>query len=183
MFYMLRPVCFEILTREPQVFGIICQICLIWATLNGVGNHLIKVPFPNLWQGLKFTWIGLMLGLPAVTFAKLAIVALLLQVTTAVQPYRRILLWSVGGLVCLVNIVQMALSLTQCDPAPKLWYKLEPGSCPRAKLAQNFGNFQGAVAVGADLFLALYPTTVVWTLKISHRAKIGFCILMAGGLL
>lgn len=129
------------------------------------------------------TWMGLILGLVAAAAAKLSIIALLLQVTTKMQPIRRGLLWSVAVFICLVNIAQAAVSLTQCDPANKLWNKLEPGSCPRATFANNFGIFQGSVAVASDFFLALYPTTVVWDLKISRRAKFGFCGLMAGGLL
>ncbi|KAF2157528.1 hypothetical protein K461DRAFT_273721 [Myriangium duriaei CBS 260.36] len=165
------------------VLGWVCQGLLVQATRYGVGNHLVDVKIPDLWQGLKLTWTGLMVGLAAVTFAKISIIALLLTVTTQVQPRRRVLLWTVGLIVPVVNTAQMAISLTQCTPSEKLWYKLMPGNCDRADLANNFGNFQGAIAVSSDLFLALYPTTIVWDLKISYRAKIAFCVLMAGGLL
>lgn len=40
-----------------------------------------------------------------------------------------------------------------------------------------------AVAMLADLALAIYPITIVWNLQASLRTKIGFCALMAGGCL
>ncbi|GAM85278.1 hypothetical protein ANO11243_032820 [Dothideomycetidae sp. 11243] len=124
-----------------------------------------------------------MVGVAAVTTAKLGIFALLLQVTTPAQPGRRVLLWVFAVIYVMINVAQIGISLTQCSPTDKLWYKLLPGKCDRAILANNFGMFQGAAAVFTDLFLALYPTTIVWDLQISHRAKIGFCVLMAGGLM
>lgn len=163
--------------------GIVCQGLLVPACFNGIGNHFVDVTYPDLWQGLKFTWIGLMVGVAAVTTAKLGIFALLLQVTTPAQPGRRVLLWVFAVIYVMINVAQIGISLTQCSPTDKLWYKLLPGKCDRAILANNFGMFQGAAAVFTDLFLALYPTTIVWDLQISHRAKIGFCVLMAGGLI
>lgn len=34
-----------------------------------------------------------------------------------------------------------------------------------------------------DIILALYPVSIVWNLQASLKMKIGFCLLMAGGIM
>lgn len=155
----------------------------IMAMLHGVGEHMVHVPLPDVWEMLKYTWMSLVVGIVSITFVKLSIIALLLQVTLDIQPGRRVMLWGVGVLVVLVNAGQIPVSLTQCTPTSHLWYRLSPGSCPRAGIALKYGYMQGAVAVASDLFLAIYPSTIIWSFNISRKAKIGFCLIMAGGIL
>ena len=154
------------------------------ACYYGIGNHILDIHPPEaIFEGLKYVWMGLILGIPVVVFAKFGIVALLFQVTSVNQRRRRIMLWSIAAFYSVVNIAQIIVTLTQCEPYNKLWFKALPGSCPRATFANNFGIFQGSVAVAMDFFLAFYPITIVWDLQITPRAKLGFCVLMAGGVL
>ncbi|KAF2148956.1 hypothetical protein K461DRAFT_315900 [Myriangium duriaei CBS 260.36] len=171
-----------ILVAVGTLFGIAAQIHLQINSHHGLGSHLADVGFDNLWVILHLMWSGVMVGLVGITLAKLSIVALLLSITPFTQPVRRGLLWTAGGLMATVNFIQIPITLTQCEPLPYLWNRAGVGSCPRATMASNFGYFQGAIAITCDVFLALYPSMLVWTLKVSHRTKIGFCFLMAGGL-
>ncbi|KAF2149171.1 hypothetical protein K461DRAFT_323710 [Myriangium duriaei CBS 260.36] len=163
-------------------FGLASTALSTVAVLHGLGQHIEYVAFPNIWEMLKLTWFSIVAGLVAIVGCKIAIVALLLQVTPDHEPARRKLLWCVGVLITLVSVVQIPISITQCDPISHLWERLQPGSCPRAGLAARFGYFQGAFAVTVDVFLALYPSTIIWSLNMSKRAKTAFCVLMAGGL-
>ncbi|KAF2148955.1 hypothetical protein K461DRAFT_271542 [Myriangium duriaei CBS 260.36] len=166
------------------IFGLACQVGITLQCLHGVGNHIVNVPIDDIWSALYLTFVGISVGLGGNTGAKLSIVALLLQITPKeIHNVRRIVLWTVGALVVTVNVVQIILLWTQCHPIAKLWDIILPGSCPGATPANNFSYFNGAVAVVTDVFLALYPTTMVWSLQLSHRTKIAFCVLMAGGLL
>ncbi|KAF2153598.1 hypothetical protein K461DRAFT_293852 [Myriangium duriaei CBS 260.36] len=164
--------------------SLISQVLLTLACLHGAGNHLANIHrLDDLWDSIEYTMLGLTVGTFAITLAKLSIVALLLQVTPVTAPKDRSLLWFVGIFVTLVNIAESLTTLTQCSPMSRLWYRLEAGACPRTGIATRFSYFQGAIAVFADLFLAVYPTTIVWSLQLSTRTKIGFCVLMAGGFL
>ncbi|GAM90180.1 hypothetical protein ANO11243_082200 [Dothideomycetidae sp. 11243] len=165
------------------IFGFAAQIALLIATLHGLGNQIADVSFDDLWNILYLTWIGLVIGVVGITFAKLAVVALWLHLTPPTQPKRRAVLWGLGALIVLTNTVQIPLTLTQCTPFLHLWDRLTPGSCPRQVLAVKFSYFQGAVAILSDIFLALYPINVVYNLKMSVRTKVVFCLLMAGGLM
>ncbi|KAF2153101.1 hypothetical protein K461DRAFT_267742 [Myriangium duriaei CBS 260.36] len=166
------------------IFGLACQVGITLQCLHGVGNHITNVSINDIWASLYLTFVGISLGLCGNTGAKLSIVALLLQITPReVHPKRRQVLWGIGIFCSVVNMIQIILVWTQCDPVNKVWDIILPGVCKTTKAANDFSYFQGATAVITDAFLALYPTTVVWDLKLSYRTKIGFCVLMAGGLL
>lgn len=111
---------------------------------SGVGWHMVDLTYPQVFACLKYLWIGLPMGLVATIFAKLAIVALLLQVTTILQPGRRVFLVGVGVVNTVISFSQIIISLTQCDPYPYLWARyLEGGTCPRAEFAARYSYFQG----------------------------------------
>lgn len=40
-----------------------------------------------------------------------------------------------------------------------------------------------ALHVAFDFILAIYPITIVWDLQTNFKLKVGFCILMAGGIM
>ncbi|KAF2148954.1 hypothetical protein K461DRAFT_282432 [Myriangium duriaei CBS 260.36] len=168
------------------VFGLACQIILTQACVHGVGNHIANVlaaGTSNLWEALHLTWTAIMVGLVGITFGKLSIVALLLHVTLKSQPWRRTMLWTCGALTIAINAAQIIFIVTQCSPLSHLWHPTSPGTCRGQKVSNSFAYFQGAVAVAADVFLACYPVTVIWSLNMSFKTKVGFCLLMAGGFL
>ncbi|PNS17610.1 hypothetical protein CAC42_3005 [Sphaceloma murrayae] len=163
--------------------GCVTQVLFVLACLNGMGRHVKDISYPQLFATLMYSWIGVVIGLVATTIAKLGIIALLLQVATPTQKKRKFFLWAVGVFICVVGIAQMIITLTQCSPHDKLWYRTKPGHCDRTHFAAQFGYFQGATAIAADFILAIYPVTIVWNLQASFRIKLGFCALMAGGIL
>ncbi|PSK42881.1 hypothetical protein B9Z65_6835 [Elsinoe australis] len=165
------------------VLGIVTQVLFVFACLNGVGDHVKNLSYPQLFASLKYSWIGVVIGLVATTVAKLGIIALLLQVATPAQKKRKAFLWALAVFICIVGIAQMTITLTQCSPTDRLWYRTKPGNCDRTHFAAQFGYFQGATAIFADIVLAFYPVTIVWNLQASWRVKAGFCVLMAGGIL
>ncbi|KAF2226026.1 hypothetical protein BDZ85DRAFT_317136 [Elsinoe ampelina] len=165
------------------VLGLVTQVLFIFACMNGMGQHVRNLSYPQLFASLKYSWIGVVVGLVGTTVAKLGIIALLLQVATPQQKKRKYFLWGIGVIICLVGIAQMIITLTQCSPSDRLWYRTKPGHCDRTHFAAQFGYFQGSTAIAADMILALYPITIVWNLQASWRVKLGFCVLMAGGIL
>ncbi|KAF2148147.1 hypothetical protein K461DRAFT_325065 [Myriangium duriaei CBS 260.36] len=165
------------------IIGLVTQVFFVLAVINGIGRHLKDITFPELFAALKWSWLGIIVGITATAFAKLAIVALFLQVATPQQPKRKAFLWFIASYSTAVTFVQMIVTLTQCVPVQRLWYVAGPGSCPRQDFAAKFGYFQGASAALTDTILALYPISIVWGLQASLRTKVGFCMLMGTGLL
>lgn len=125
------------------MIGVTTQAFFTLACLNGVGWHVHEISLDQLWKALKWTWIGIYVGLVGTFVGKLAIVALLYQVATRQQKRRKYFLLFIGGFNVLCGSIQLILSITQCDPYTKLWYRLEPGTCNHIDLAAKFGYFQG----------------------------------------
>ncbi|TKX25771.1 hypothetical protein C1H76_1917 [Elsinoe australis] len=96
---------------------------------------------------------------------------------------RQYLLWGFGVWDAACGVVQIVLSLTQCTPIERLWNPTVAGACPRQLHAGNWSYFQGAIAVVSDPILALWPISIVWNLQTTFKVKLGFCALMAGGVL
>ena len=166
------------------VFGLVTTVILTFECIYRIGNHVADVPLMFLPKALHMVWTGIATALVALTASKLAIVALLLHITAhKIQPRRRALLWTIALITVAINFVQMVLSLTQCTPFEHLWQRFDPGSCPRAKLANNYGYLQGSWSIFADFFLALYPASIAWTLQVSLKTKLCFCALMAVGIM
>ncbi|KAG8626937.1 hypothetical protein KVT40_005882 [Elsinoe batatas] len=164
-------------------FGLASCATMIVALLNGLGNHVADLTFPQIFQALRWIWISLYTSLPAGIFAKYSIIALLLQIQGKTAKKRSIALYVLGFLIGVSAIVQFFLSLFQCEPLDKLWFPYLDGSCPRLKLAGDWSYFQGAIAVLADVSLALWPISIVWNLQTSFRIKLGVCSLMAVGVI
>lgn len=182
------------------VLGIVCTVAIIIATLHGLGNDLAGLSFNDIFEVVHWSYLSIFFGLPANTFAKWSLIALMLQIQGPAAHKRKIALWALGTLFGVVNLIQLILSATQCTPADHLWHRLSPGSCPRQDLAQNFSFLQGcewyscsqlgrhqlidtAVSALTDLVLAIWPISIVYKLQTTLRVKIMFCALMGLGML
>lgn len=128
---------------QPQLFGLAVNIISIPAFKSGVGYHIDDLTYGEVFAGLHWLWVGLPIGVLATCIAKLAIVSIFVQVTTIAQPKRRWFLIATGVVNSIAGLTQVAISLTQCDPYQRLWYRYLPGSCPRAEFAAQYSYFQG----------------------------------------
>ncbi|PSK33632.1 hypothetical protein B9Z65_7519 [Elsinoe australis] len=165
------------------VVGVAAFSLCFKATLTGLGNDTKNLTYTQVFEAVKFTWITIYVGLIATTFAKFSVVALLLQVQGPTAKKRKIALWVIGALFATTNLIQIFLSAFQCSPAERLWYRYLQGSCPRGRAAGNWNYLQGSIGASTDLLLALWPVTIAWNLQTTLRVKIGFCLLMAMGVL
>ncbi|KAF2157042.1 hypothetical protein K461DRAFT_309230 [Myriangium duriaei CBS 260.36] len=150
---------------------------------SGLGTHLVDLTYMQLFASLKWLWFSIFVGIAGTCIAKLAIVALLYQMTTFLQTQRKIFLVCVGVVNSCATLIQMMLAVFQCEPVPYLWNRYGNGSCPRLQTSLTYSYVQSGIASFTDLTLALYPITIVWNMNASLRTKIGFCGLMAGGLI
>jgi len=153
------------------------------ACQNGIGQHIWLLNLADLNVALKYFWAAACIAIFGITFAKIAIIALLLALRGPNQKKRGYFLhflWitNVGFAVAITGLIY-----TQCTPTKAAWDITIPGAdCTRRAHALNFGYAQGAWAALTDICLAIYPISVVWSLQTTLKMKIGFCLLMSGGL-
>ncbi|KAF4548132.1 Hypothetical protein D9617_31g063680 [Elsinoe fawcettii] len=153
------------------------------ATLSGMGSHVRTLSFPAVFKAAHYNYIALFVGQPALNFAKFSVIALLLSVQGPDAKKRKYFLWFLGILALLGSIVQTILTFTSCVPMERLWKPIVPGDCPRTNISYNWNRWQGVQHGVIDLILALWPISIVWNLKTSINVKIGFCFLMAIGII
>ncbi|PNS13883.1 hypothetical protein CAC42_1374 [Sphaceloma murrayae] len=155
--------------------------CFTVSLNYGLGNHVKNLRYSEIFNALHWVWISLFVGIVGGVFSKFAIIALLLEVQSPNAKKRRMMLWMIGAILALTGLTQILLSWLKCEPVAKLWNPTLAGTCPGALRAANFSYFQGAVNAATDIFLSLYPITIVWNLQTTIKVKIGFCALMAAG--
>ncbi|PSK34052.1 hypothetical protein B9Z65_8378 [Elsinoe australis] len=151
--------------------------------MYGLGNHAKNLSYPQIFASLQWIWYCIFIGLPAVVFAKYSIIALLLSVQGPNAKKRNWALWGIGAFMMVVTIIQICLSVFECKPVAKLWNPTLEGVCPAKRAAGEYSKFQGAVGATTDFILAVWPVSIVWHLKTSMKVKVGFCLLMAIGIL
>ncbi|GAM90651.1 hypothetical protein ANO11243_086960 [Dothideomycetidae sp. 11243] len=127
-----------------------------------------------------FVW-ALFFVLISTTISKFSIIALLIPVQGVKSPWRVQVLWALGILQAVFALITMGLIVFECDPVPRLWNVLGQGTCPRKETTHKFGLAQGAISAFVDFALALWPLSMVPNLKVSMKAKVGFCVLMGLG--
>ncbi|KAE8353430.1 hypothetical protein BDV28DRAFT_157047 [Aspergillus coremiiformis] len=95
----------------------------------------------------------------------------------------RIVLYTVGAIQGILNVIEVALILTQCDPIEKLWDSDLAGTCDNVLRCAQVGFLQGSMGAAADCFLAIYPMYIIGRLQhMKPSTKIGLCLTMSGGL-
>ncbi|KAF2219733.1 hypothetical protein BDZ85DRAFT_242936 [Elsinoe ampelina] len=136
-----------------------------------------------VFKAAHYNYIALFVGQSALNFVKFSVIALLLSVQGPDAKKRKYFLWVLGGLSFLGSIIQIILTFTSCHPMERLWKPIIPGSCPGRDLSYNWNRFQGVQHGVTDIILAVWPISIVWNLKTSVNVKVGFCVLMAVGII
>jgi len=162
---------------------LVSQTLLTVSTANGIGQHIWNLTIHDISVSLKFYWTSACVGVFAIAFAKIAIIALLIGIQGPSQRKRRYCLHFLWITNVLFAIALTALIYTQCNPTAKIWdVTIIEGNCNLRPYAMRVGYAQGAWAAFTDIILAIYPIFIAWDLQTSLRMKVGFCVLMSGGL-
>jgi len=153
------------------------------ACTNGIGQHISLLTLIDFTNALKYFWAASCIAIFGNTFAKVAIIALLLALRAPNQKKRGYFLHFLWITNVSTAITITALVYTQCTPTKAAWDITVPNAdCSRRYTAFAFTYAQGSWAALTDIFLAIYPISVVWSLQTTMKMKLGFCVLMSGGL-
>ncbi|GAM90007.1 hypothetical protein ANO11243_080470 [Dothideomycetidae sp. 11243] len=151
------------------------------ALRHGLGHHIEDLTYQQAVQVIRWTVLYLCLFIISTTAAKFSGIALLIPVQGISSNGRVYALWAVGALQTVFAVPLVFLIIFECDPVPRLWDVLGPGTCPRKELTHRWALVQGAVSALVDFVLALWPLLMVPSLKVSLKVKVGFCLLMGVG--
>ncbi|PYH91410.1 hypothetical protein BO71DRAFT_452134 [Aspergillus ellipticus CBS 707.79] len=170
----------DVLMLVSLALTIASTVCLTLCVNYGFGSDLTKLP-PHDQKGvLKYIAIQV----PLVTFstgiARFSFVLYLVGILGGNKKYS-IALWTAGVLQLACNIVSAILPLSICRDVRILWDITVKTTCGNSTDVVNFSYFSSSVNTATDLFLAVFPTIIFWSLNLKMRIKISLITLLSLG--
>ncbi|KAL3458989.1 hypothetical protein BJX64DRAFT_208496 [Aspergillus heterothallicus] len=160
-----------------QIFAAVTQILILYGFNCGIGVHIwnLTVPKFNMWQ--KVVLAAAIIYIPALAFAKLAIIMLYYRLLNPLRPYRW-LLWFIAIIITSYTIALVCALVFACNPIERAWNAAIAGSCifrPAVYLATAITN------TVSDVVLLVLPIPAVLRLHLRMVQKIGvICIFGVG---
>jgi rhodopsin domain-containing protein len=114
-------------------------VFLIYGVHWGLGQRLEGFNLIAFGQINKWSLFIQVIMFISLSFSKMAVVAFLQRMHGPHDRNRVIFLWTVAGSNTIMNLIAMALMLTQCTPTAKMWDNLQPGSCESISRTQDYG--------------------------------------------
>ncbi|RAL11730.1 uncharacterized protein BO97DRAFT_93852 [Aspergillus homomorphus CBS 101889] len=168
----------DVLIFLAWVFVIATQATILY----GYNHSGVGIDFWNVGDSLLVAYRKTVLALsilyiPALAFAKLAVIMLYYRLLKSF-PMWRYTLWFIGSGICAYSTALIFALIFACKPIKDGWTLTTPNACrPRASL--YLGTAIGNTA--SDVVLILIPTTFIWTMHLPRIQKIGlFCMLGIG---
>ncbi|KAI9926120.1 hypothetical protein ASPWEDRAFT_138454 [Aspergillus wentii DTO 134E9] len=167
-----------------MIFGIIYAITTTISVSFGYGQHASTLSPDNVSNSLLWCYISFIFGILSFAIPKLAIAALLNRLFNP-GYWNRIWLWFLTGLVAVVAGINIIVLFTQCTPKVAMW-KTElilsgQAKCRDPWILVGYATFNGAFSGFADLYLAVYPSFVLWKLQLSLRKKVALSATLGFG--
>ncbi|KAE8378660.1 hypothetical protein BDV26DRAFT_292056 [Aspergillus bertholletiae] len=149
----------------------------------GLGEHQSLLSAHNIVQTNLWSWMAQIVAILCLVVSRIAVIAFLLSLQGPTSTIGRIVLYIVGAVQGIINVIEVGLILKQCDPTEKLWNPATAGTCDRVLICSQVGFLQGSIGAAADLFLAFYPVHIIGRLQqMKLSTKLGLCLIMSGGL-
>ena len=182
---------------ESQVVSIVYSGLCTWAVELGNGRHPYYLG-PATSMAIRASTIAFIPGIIAFTIPKLAVAYLLIRLMSPSRLQKWILFSLCISCIFIVSICAVMLWV-QCTPSSGLWDPTVNATCWDPSILVNYSIFAGcensapptsarlklmnaAYSAFVDLYLAVYPMTVLYKLHISRRKKIGLSLVLGVGL-
>ncbi|KAJ5295815.1 hypothetical protein PENANT_c001G05068 [Penicillium antarcticum] len=150
----------------------------------GYGQHAEYLSDTDLEMAILLNSISFLFGILSFTIPKVAVTAMLNRI---LNPGRvqKIILWVLVGSAAIVSVICILILFTMCDPPRALWQTslITKGeaTCKSTWILINYALFTGALSAFVDLYLAIYPTTVLLKLQMSLRKRTALCAALGLG--
>lgn len=111
----------------------------------GLGQHESELADENIVQTNLWSWIGQILAILCLPLARIAVIAFLLSLEAGTTRRGRWILYVVGALQGVINVIEVGFILRQCDPVQRLWDPSIPGTCDMVLVCSQVGYLQGSM--------------------------------------
>lgn len=164
------------------VLALLATIIDYVATNAGLGRHTFYLTYDQAVNQQFYSVLAQVFCVHALSFAKISIVASYIRVLRgSTNRFHQVFLWTIGGLVLIINTIVIITFYTACDPTEKSWNPRVPGTCWDINKKLAFFILQGAFSAFSDFLLAFYPFFFLNKLQVPKRTKAVILGLMALG--
>ncbi|EYE99323.1 uncharacterized protein EURHEDRAFT_446911 [Aspergillus ruber CBS 135680] len=150
----------------------------------GYGKHAVFLSQDNLETAILLNTVSFLFGILSFTLPKLAVSAMLNRILNPTL-FHRIALWFLTGFAAVVSVICILVLFTMCDPPKALWkmHLVMEGAatCKDTWILIDYAIFTGALSACVDLYLAIYPTTILLSLHMSLRKRLALCAALGLG--
>ena len=164
--------------------GVIYVITTTVSVMYGYGQHANTLSKSDLTNALIWSYVSFVFGILSFALPKLAVASLL---TRLFNPgyWHRIWLWFLASLVAVVAIINILILFTMCNPPKAMWMPelvVEgQAKCRQPSILIGYATFNGALSAFADLYLAVYPSFVLFKLQLTTRKKLALSAALGFG--
>ncbi|KAI1135122.1 hypothetical protein F5Y05DRAFT_395687, partial [Hypoxylon sp. FL0543] len=180
-----------VIQRKLQLddaFVVVSLICG-WLTVafsiasvaSGNGKHIEMLSPDQISGAVLWTMVGFIPGVLSFSIPKLAAIYL---VTRLLEPskWHKKFLWGIG-IFCVIALTGcIAILFGQCTPSRAQWdLTITEKTCIDPFILVNYSIFAGAFSGFVDLYLAVYPATVLFSLQLNKKKKLALSAALGLG--
>ncbi|KAL0932194.1 uncharacterized protein CTRU02_213147 [Colletotrichum truncatum] len=168
------------------ILSLICAIASCVATTiavsYGYGKHMEVLTHEQQKGAIMWAHIGFAPGIMSFAIPKMAVVALLTRLMNPAR-YHLWFLWGITVLCLLTHIIVPGLHFGRCVPVQAIWDNTISAKCFDANITVDYSIYGGILSAFVDVYLAIYPTVILFGLQMSLKKKIFLsCALSVGSM-
>ncbi|KAJ5933620.1 hypothetical protein N7454_005949 [Penicillium verhagenii] len=146
---------------------------------SGFGIHVWNITRSLTVEYRKTILAVAVLYLPALAFAKLAVLMLYYRILESVRIWRYVL-WSIGVVICAYSVALIFALIFACHPVSAGWH----GSVPKACRHRSAIYLATAISnTASDVVLIIIPIMFIWGMHLPLMQKVGILCLFGIGCL
>lgn len=129
---------------DDQLFSIV-TLAILGAMVHEREESIKNGPplyIPEIFTGLKWQEVSQPTSILSATFTRVSICFFLLRIFRTDRRWR-IGLYAIAVFAFVTGVATAVITVTQCQPIPKLWNPLLPGTCWSISTTIAIGDFQG----------------------------------------
>ncbi|KAJ5091775.1 hypothetical protein NUU61_006645, partial [Penicillium alfredii] len=162
--------------------AIIGSAMLTLAIKHGFGQHIGHISTTNIPKAIMYDYSAQAFGIAGGTVGRIAFIVFIVGLLGARRSHS-IVLWTLVGLQPVANLMFIVIIFVQCPGhVSAIWAHTGKEKCWDLRVQAFYGYFQGSFNSATDLYLAIFPTYIFWSLNLKLRVKLGLAGLLGLGI-
>ncbi|KAL8399470.1 hypothetical protein RB594_000010 [Gaeumannomyces avenae] len=157
------------------------EICIYMAVSNGQGRHVDTLTVQQQERVIFWYMLTIPAVLPALGIPKLAVATILVRILVP-GPKVRAVAWGLAIMSTLAFIAIVFVVFFQCLPVRAQWdFSIQDKKCMDVSVMIWCSTFASAFSAFVDLYLAVWPAVIFYSMQMSRIKTVGLSIAMGIG--